>query len=239
VSDDLKVLRDFAEGAPLTRTAMIDAVKRDLLKLIARVESPVPLILHCPMCHARHVDEGSQATTPHRTHACQNPRCGHLWAPAVVATVGVWTLPGCLNPPAASAHDHDWILLYYNSDVQRCRRCSVERRCAGADWQYRHDARAYKWISGPIPACPPVVATLGHHETCSYFGGGRWKCHAECRAPKGAADRGWDGDHALVRACPTCKAPPGEECSRFTGTTPTPPTVGDHDARFHEERCWR
>lgn len=33
-----------------------------------------------------HIDEGELATTPHRTHACQ--QCGLLWAPATVPTVG-------------------------------------------------------------------------------------------------------------------------------------------------------
>lgn len=59
------------------------------------VEGPVPLILYCPACRKRHIDEGTQATTPHRTHACQE--CGVLWAPAVVPTVGVRFLPGCKN----------------------------------------------------------------------------------------------------------------------------------------------
>lgn len=57
--------------------------------------APIPLILWCPACHERHIDEGEQATTPHRTHACQS--CGVLWAPAVVPTVGVRFLPGCKN----------------------------------------------------------------------------------------------------------------------------------------------
>lgn len=54
---------------------------------------PVPLLLWCPECGERHIDEGEQATREHRTHACQ--KCGMLWAPAVVPTVGVWFLPGC------------------------------------------------------------------------------------------------------------------------------------------------
>lgn len=53
----------------------------------------IPMILHCPSCHTRHIDQGSLATTEHRTHACQS--CGVLWAPAVVPTVGVQFLPGC------------------------------------------------------------------------------------------------------------------------------------------------
>ena len=57
-------------------------------------EVPVPLILFCPMCHARHIDPPEMRE--HRTHACAG--CGFLWAPAVVPTVGVQHLPGCKNP---------------------------------------------------------------------------------------------------------------------------------------------
>ena len=57
--------------------------------------APIPLRLSCPACGVWHIDEGDLATTPHRTHACQN--CGTLWAPAVVPTVGVKFLPGCKN----------------------------------------------------------------------------------------------------------------------------------------------
>lgn len=53
---------------------------------------PVPVILHCPMCHNRHVDKDKYATRPHHTHACQE--CGHCWRPAILCTVGVQFLPG-------------------------------------------------------------------------------------------------------------------------------------------------
>jgi rubredoxin len=56
---------------------------------------PVPMLLHCPLCSARHIDEGEFATKSHHTHACQE--CGHVWRPAVVATVGVQFLPGFKN----------------------------------------------------------------------------------------------------------------------------------------------
>jgi hypothetical protein len=62
------------------------------------VKLPVPLVLHCPECRARHIDEGDNATRIHRTHACQ--ACGLLWAPAVVPTVGVRFLPGCKDAVA-------------------------------------------------------------------------------------------------------------------------------------------
>lgn len=54
--------------------------------------APVPMLLWCPECGARHVDVGTFATKPHHTHACQE--CGMVWRPAIVATVGVRFLPG-------------------------------------------------------------------------------------------------------------------------------------------------
>lgn len=66
---------------------------------------PVPLLLYCPLCHTRHVDEGEFADKVHHTHSCQNPKCGHTWRPAVVPTVGVWTLPGFLNDANITGQD--------------------------------------------------------------------------------------------------------------------------------------
>ncbi len=51
---------------------------------------PIPLLLWCPVCHARHIDE--EKNRPHHTHACQ--QCGMLWRPAVHFTRGVRFLPG-------------------------------------------------------------------------------------------------------------------------------------------------
>ena len=65
--------------------------------LIGDVAAPVALVVSCPMCHARHYDEGVWATRAHHTHACQS--CGHCWRPAVVTTVGVRFLPGFKNAP--------------------------------------------------------------------------------------------------------------------------------------------
>lgn len=55
----------------------------------------VPMILHCPMCNGRHIDEGEFAEKVHHTHACQH--CGHVWRPARVNTHGVKFLPGFKN----------------------------------------------------------------------------------------------------------------------------------------------
>jgi len=63
------------------------------------MSEPIPMLLHCPMCSARHIDEGDYATKSHHTHACQD--CGHVWRPAVVPTVGVRFLPGFKNEPTS------------------------------------------------------------------------------------------------------------------------------------------
>lgn len=63
--------------------------------------SPIPMLLVCPCCHARHIDEGEFATKPHHTHACQH--CGMCWRPAIVPTVGVRFLPGFYNGPETSS----------------------------------------------------------------------------------------------------------------------------------------
>lgn len=60
--------------------------------IISHLPKPIPMLLWCPACHARHVDSGEHVTKPHRSHVCQS--CGLAWRPAVVATVGVQFLPG-------------------------------------------------------------------------------------------------------------------------------------------------
>lgn len=92
---------DPAVVAAITAVIRTDAFRElvdrgfDQSKAITLVVGPVPLRLICERCGELHIDEGEQATTVHRTHACQH--CGALWAPAVVPTVGVLFLPGCRN----------------------------------------------------------------------------------------------------------------------------------------------
>ena len=62
------------------------------------MSEPIPMIIFCPMCKARHIDKGEFATKPHHTHACQG--CGFTWRPAVVPTVGVEFLPGFKDTPS-------------------------------------------------------------------------------------------------------------------------------------------
>jgi len=55
----------------------------------------IPMILTCPSCGERHIDEQDFVEVPHHTHACQG--CGMVWRPAKVNTHGVRFLPGYAN----------------------------------------------------------------------------------------------------------------------------------------------
>lgn len=78
--------------------ALPDELQTEFMQALGRgladpgVAPPIPLLLTCPACGARHVDKGEFAKKPHHTHACQS--CGMAWRPALVATVGVQFLPG-------------------------------------------------------------------------------------------------------------------------------------------------
>jgi predicted RNA-binding Zn-ribbon protein involved in translation (DUF1610 family) len=53
---------------------------------------PIQMLLWCPNCHSRHIDEGEFTSKAHHTHACQ--QCGMVWRPAIEPTCGVQFLPG-------------------------------------------------------------------------------------------------------------------------------------------------
>ena len=53
--------------------------------------SPIPMILFCPGCGHQHVDKGEWAWRRHRKHLCE--KCGQIWKPAAIPTVGVEELP--------------------------------------------------------------------------------------------------------------------------------------------------
>ncbi len=78
-----------------TMAAELRELRAENERLRAKLEAPIPMRLHCSSCGELHIDEGEFATKPHHTHACQ--RCGNVWRPAVVATVGVRFLPGFKN----------------------------------------------------------------------------------------------------------------------------------------------
>lgn len=60
---------------------------RDLAERIV----PVPMVLFCPRCGDRHIDqpdpENGWLNPPHRSHLCAG--CGLIWRPADICTVGV------------------------------------------------------------------------------------------------------------------------------------------------------
>lgn len=89
---------DFVIAASVMWPAALDEleqVRRRYAELSFETNAnanPIPMLLWCPMCHARHVDVGEFATKSHKDHSCQS--CGLTWRPAKVPTVGVMFLPG-------------------------------------------------------------------------------------------------------------------------------------------------
>lgn len=64
---------------------------------------PIPMLLWCPKCSNRHIDEEEFATKVHATHSCQF--CGLTWRPAVIPTCGVLFLPGFKNDGVLSEEE--------------------------------------------------------------------------------------------------------------------------------------
>lgn len=54
---------------------------------------PIPVVLHCPVCHKQHIDEVCETTNPgwlnppHTSHKCLE--CGTVWRPCPFPTEGV------------------------------------------------------------------------------------------------------------------------------------------------------
>lgn len=83
------------EEPSITFSEMQEALAKEptpALRELMMNREPIPMVLHCPECRTRHIDEGDFATKVHHTHSCQG--CGLTWRPAVVPTVGVQFLPG-------------------------------------------------------------------------------------------------------------------------------------------------
>jgi hypothetical protein len=111
---DLKLVADYLRSRPAPiddefpnpdpQPSELEAECGRLRAIIRALEgritnpAPVPMLLWCPECRGRHVDEGEFATKPHHTHACQH--CGHVWRPAIADTVGVRFLPGFKDTPS-------------------------------------------------------------------------------------------------------------------------------------------
>jgi len=90
----LGLVRDTKKFGTIERNMIVDFLER-LLEAARGLSAPIPMLLHCPECGTRHIDEGEFATKNHHTHACQE--CGFVWRPAIVSTVGVRFLPGFKN----------------------------------------------------------------------------------------------------------------------------------------------
>ncbi len=87
-------MSDYEKGL----IATIETMKKhneQLSKQVAELQKPRPMVLTCPFCGGRHIDEGEFVTKPHHTHACQH--CGMVWRPCIEPTVGVQFLPGFKN----------------------------------------------------------------------------------------------------------------------------------------------
>jgi len=106
ICDERKPAGEDFMGDCIDPAASIDMRRSDTPESQARIvvtnpadipRMPIPMILTCPCCGARHVDRGEYATKPHHTHACQS--CGICWRPAVQPTVGVQFLPGFKDDP--------------------------------------------------------------------------------------------------------------------------------------------
>lgn len=90
---------DWEHLLPVTRSAWEEAGEKvaahardTTIAALERAETAIPMLLWCPACGTRHVDEGKWALKPHHTHACQ--ACGMVWRPSIEHTVGVDFLPG-------------------------------------------------------------------------------------------------------------------------------------------------
>ena len=63
---------------PVMPGGKLNAVSEALREQMS-APAPVPMLLTCPMCTKRHIDEGEFATKGHHTHACQScGTCGGL-----------------------------------------------------------------------------------------------------------------------------------------------------------------
>lgn len=96
--DPMQAIGHPPEGpTPERGKSAILTLCRELVRIAdkAGAPTPIPMLLWCPGCLARHIDRDF-ANKPHHTHACQS--CGMTWRPAIVPTVGVQFLPGFKDP---------------------------------------------------------------------------------------------------------------------------------------------
>lgn len=94
----------FNDTKPTVESA-IAKLRKDLEEA---QNKPIDMVLYCPKCGMQHIDRDESPSDrewaaqsagdreiqywtnpPHRSHLCQNTRCGHVWRPADVPTNGV------------------------------------------------------------------------------------------------------------------------------------------------------
>jgi hypothetical protein len=96
------------------------------------MSEPIPMLLWCPSCGERHIDRGEFATKPHHTHACQ--KCGMVWRPAVVHTVGVQFLPGFRDGPKADVSTMDLVMSMQScAETPSAAQCTRKRNAMTAE----------------------------------------------------------------------------------------------------------
>lgn len=87
----------FPENARAQLAEIAEILKKQAQRIregkIDFLRRPLRMLLWCPVCHTQHVDRHLWATEEkaHKKHLCE--KCGHLWQPANVYTVGVEQLP--------------------------------------------------------------------------------------------------------------------------------------------------
>lgn len=112
------------------------------------MNTPVAMLIWCPECGERHIDEGEFATKPHHTHACQE--CGHCWRPAVVATCGVQFLPGFKNAANAPLWPH-----CHNEQQPDIKNCG----CVSNSWHEIGCLNSREPSPGALPVCQSCGST--------------------------------------------------------------------------------
>lgn len=77
-----------AQGTVVLLAAELDKLRDEKLQQpVATAPTPLRMRLRCEKCGELHIDKGEWATKPHKHHRCE--KCGLVWQPALVHTVGV------------------------------------------------------------------------------------------------------------------------------------------------------
>ena len=95
-TEEALVVDDVESAVPaVSDEPSTDEPSEETIHTVYVSDHAIALLLWCPGCNERHIDEGEFATKLHHTHACQH--CGMVWRPAIEPTVGVLFLPGFKN----------------------------------------------------------------------------------------------------------------------------------------------